>query len=131
MESRGVPWGFRLGVPVGLPVARDGGGGPRTAPDLAAPSLTEYSRLLWGAVGRQDFCVIFFYFWGFFGIYSFVGNGINLVQVPISQNYGNGCNERESVLRPSDALGARCALDVRAAWVYCDQCDDELDETEK
>jgi hypothetical protein len=35
--SRGVPRGFRLG----LPVARDGGGGPRTAPDLAAPSLPE------------------------------------------------------------------------------------------
>jgi CDP-diacylglycerol pyrophosphatase len=30
---------------LGLPVARDGGG----APDLAAPSLPEYSRLSWAA----------------------------------------------------------------------------------
>ncbi len=56
--SRGVPWGFRLG----LPVARDGGRRSTYGPDLAAPSLTEYSR---SAVGRQDFWEIFFFIFFF------------------------------------------------------------------
>ncbi len=63
--SRGLPWGFRLGVSVGLPVP-GWGGGPRTAPDLAAPSLTEYSRLSWDCRGAPGlFLYFFFIFLGF------------------------------------------------------------------
>ena len=133
-SSQVVFWGPRChGAPLSRPMHGSRGGfrwpGMGAAvhvrpPDLAAPSPTEYSRVAvgrrgapWGAVGRQDFCGIFFlfFFWVFcFGnsstrVPDFVENGIPLVHsTKQKQNkFQKWKKERARASRPSTVL-MRC-----------------------